>query len=83
MDADREVKFLIESEERAEKLFRLLRMNLVDREHVNEIIVALRKQQKDKALSPQQKDLLIGLLNRLTDMLTSDTTMFNRAKSLV
>lgn len=74
------IRALRESDEQQKRMLQLIRTGIVPRSDVSKMILALNNAKDDKALTKQQKDMLIDLLSKLSDFVTGDNAVFTKAK---
>lgn len=78
--SEKAITSICESEDQQKRMMQLIRGGIVPREDVSKMILALNAAKDDKSLTKQQKDMLIDLLGKLSDFVTSDTSVFTKAK---
>jgi len=70
-------------EEASMRLKQLARMGLVDKKEYSRMISAMKKINQDKQLSVQERGVVVGMVNKLVDIITGDTAVFQKAKKAV
>ena len=68
------------TDKQEQRILMLARLGLVDKTDVSKLRVALEQLKADKALTVQQRTLLLGVMSDLISLVTGDDTVFNRVK---
>ena len=63
-----------------QRLLILARLGLVDKSEVSKLRIALEQLKADKALTVQQRTMLLGVMEDLISLVTGDDMVFNRIK---
>lgn len=76
-----EVEMFDEAVDKQEQRFiQLARLGLVDKANVSKLRMAIDQLKADKALTVQQRTLLLGVMMDLVDLVTGDDAVFQRVK---
>ena len=62
------------------RLKQLARMGLVDKSDIIRMQQALKKMKEDKPLSLKEKDVILNMVSELINIVTGDTTIFQKTK---
>jgi hypothetical protein len=75
------VEMIDEAIDKQEQRFlQLARLGLVDKSNVSKLRIAVDQLKADKVLTMQQRNLLLGVMMDLVDLVTGDDTVFQRVK---
>jgi len=81
VEIDESIEMFDEAVDKQEQRFiQLARLGLVDKANVSKLRMAIDQLKADKALTIQQRTLLLGVMMDLVDLVTGDDAVFQRVK---